>query len=618
MIKLLGINMSASKTNSGRSINKGIDAIRQNGSKPVTQGEDRAPRLALMHAAGVLNKTSDHKRKVIAVINSVTTHIPGHAHLEALGQRAIAAFEKLGYTVWYANVGGCVCDGIAMGHFGMKYSLPSRELICDEIETIIGAHPVDGWLGIGNCDKIVPGMLMAMVRLNIPSFYVSGGPMLPGKNESDLISIFEALGKVKAGEMSEAQLDEVTKSACPTCGSCSGMFTANSMNCLAEAIGFALPGNGTISAMAPNKAMSLIDGRRKFDKVISKKVKTTSEAPYIINPERLKLVDQAAAVLSEAVSSKRKPLDVFTKDSIENAFRLDVAMGGSSNTVLHTLAIATEAGIKYDLKEITKISKTTPEICKMAPSRPDAHMDRLDKVGGVSTILKELNRAGKLIGQTKTLQGKSLEEVIGTAPSPDEDIIRSVEKPYSKTGGLAILWGNLAPNGCVLKTAGVEDKMRVFTGPAKVFESQEDCLDGLRAKKVKDGDVVVIRYEGPKGGPGMQEMLSPTSLIKGMGLKAALITDGRFSGGTRGLCIGHVSPEAAMGGPIAAVKNGDIISIDSYKNTIQVNLTNEEIQKRLSKVKAFKPTIESGWLRRYSYMVSSADTGAVLTDPYKK
>jgi dihydroxy-acid dehydratase len=576
-----------------RKINYGIENVRKSGSKIVTGGFDHAPRMSLMHAAGVVKRKKDARKPVITVINSVTNQIPGHAHLEKIGQTVVKQLKKLGYNVWYANVGGCVCDGVAMGHFGMKYSLASRELIADQIETIIGAHPSDGWIGIANCDKIVPGMMMAMVRLNIPSVYLSGGPMLAGKDKTDLITIFEGLGRLATGEATEDEIDELAFKACETCGSCSGMYTANSMNCLAEAIGFSIPGNGTITAM-----------KRTL-------------GGFKINPKRLEISRKAAKALDYVIQNNIKPLDIFTKNAVDNAFRLDVAMGGSTNTVLHALAIANEAGIKYDLKRITKIAKTTPNICKVAPSRPDVHVEDVHEVGGISAILKALASEGLINLDEKSITGKTIGENIGNAPLPDGDVIRTFEHAFSQTGGLAILWGNLAPKGCVLKTAGVDDDMRVFEGPAVIFKSQEEALEGIGKGKVKDGQVVVIRYEGPKGGPGMQEMLSPTSLIKGMNLRAALITDGRFSGGTRGLCVGHISPEAAAGGPIAAIKPGDIIKIDSYKNTIDVKLSAKEIKARIKKLKPFKPAVEDGWLRRYSYMVSSADTGAVLTDPYK-
>ncbi len=577
-----------------RTINTGIDNLRKYGSKIVTGGNDYAPRIGLMHAAGVVEKPEDITRKCVTVVNSVSTHIPGHAHLEVIGQTVVKKLKSLGYTVYYCNVGGAICDGIAMGHFGMKYSLASRELVTDQIESVLAAHPVDGWIGIANCDKIVPGMLNAMVRINIPSVYLSGGPMLAGKNNTDLISIFEALGAQVAGKISQEELNDLTFSACETCGSCSGMFTANSMNCLAEAVGFSVPGNGTITAMVH-------DG-----------------SSFKINPKRIALSEYSAECLHSVIEAKLTPCDIISHKSMDNAFRLDCAMGGSTNTVLHGLALANEAQIQYDMQRLNEISHTTPNICKVAPSRSDVHVEDVDAVGGISALLKELDNNGLLYADEKSITGTTIKENIKNAPAPDGNVIRSFSNPFSKTGGLAVLFGNIAPNGCVLKTAGVDDDMMVFTGPAIIFESQDDTLEGLRQGKVKDGDVVVIRYEGPKGGPGMQEMLSPTSLISGMGLRVGLITDGRFSGGTRGLCIGHVAPEAATGGPIAALQNGDIISIDAQSNTINVKLSDDELKQRLEKLSPFKPTVNDGWLRRYSYLVTSADTGAVLRDPYSE
>ncbi|HMB00600.1 MAG TPA: dihydroxy-acid dehydratase, partial [Spirochaetota bacterium] len=450
-----------------REINKGITNLRNQGSRIVTGGGDEAPRVSLMHAAGVLPQPADKNKKIITVINSVTNHIPGHAHLEEIGQRVVAVLKDMGYTVWYANVGGCICDGVAMGHFGMKYSLASRELIADQVETILGAHPCDGWIGIANCDKIVPGMLMAMVRVNIPAVYLSGGPMLAGEGNTDLISVFEGLGKLNKKEISSAAVDELAFRACPTCGSCAGMFTANSMNCLSEVSGLALPGNGTITAM----------------------VKKGSG--YEINPERLSLAQTAAKTAAKAVEENIRPLDFFTSASIDNAFRLDVAMGGSTNTVLHTLAIANEAGIDYDLQQITAIAADTPNICKVAPSRQEIHVENLHAVGGINAILKELAANNKIDTASKTVTGKTIGEIISGAPAPDGDIVRSCSAPFSSSGGLAVMYGNLAPGGAVLKTAGVEESMRTFSGPAVCFDSQDEVLAGLRSGKVKDGDVVV-------------------------------------------------------------------------------------------------------------------------------
>ncbi len=575
-----------------KAVNSGIEAIQKHGSRVVGEGMHMLPAAGLMVAAGVLGKVADRQKKFVTVINSYTTHIPGHVHLNVLGEKLVAVLKAKGYNVWYANVGAAICDGIAMGHFGMKYSLPSRELITDQIESIIGAHPCDGWIGIGNCDKIVPGMLNAMVRLNIPSVYVSGGPMLAGQKKTDLITIFEGVGSEAAGKMSPTQLESLANTACRTCGSCAGMFTANSMNCLAEAIGLAQPGNGTIPAA-----------------VWTNEEKTS----WAINPERIKLVEQAADTLENALLNNVRPLDIVTKASIDNAFILDMAMGGSTNTILHTLALATEAGIPYPIKRLNQLAKVTPTVCKVSPSRPDIHIEDVHRKGGIAAILKSVfqDRRAPLNLDLTTCVG-SLRNVVEKAPDPDGDVIRSGEKAFSKEGGLAVLYGNIAPEGSVVKTAGVDKEMMQFTGRAKCYDSQESALEAILKGKVVDGDVVVIRYEGPKGGPGMQEMLSPTSALKGRGIKAALVTDGRFSGGTRGLCIGHVSPEAAAGGPIAIIKNGDIIKIDAGKRTIAIELSAQEIKKRLSKLKPFVPKVTGGWLGRYARHVLSAHTGAVM------
>jgi len=575
-----------------KAVNPGIEAIQKKGSRIVAEGMPMLPAAGLMVATGTLGTITDRKKPFVTVINSYTTHIPGHVHLNVLGEKLVAALKAKGYNVWYANVGAAICDGIAMGHFGMKYSLPSRELITDQIESIIGAHPCDGWIGIGNCDKIIPGMLNAMVRLNIPSVYVSGGPMLAGKNNTDLITVFEGVGKEAAGTMSGDQLESLASTACRTCGSCAGMFTANSMNCLAEAIGLAQPGNGTIPAAA------WVD---------------RAKLTWTINPKRIKLVERAADVLEYALKNNIRPLDIVTKAAIDNAFILDLAMGGSSNTVLHTLALACEAGISYPLERISKLAKLTPTFCKVSPSRPDVHMEDVDRVGGIAAILKVVAQDGRapLKLNVKTCTG-TLKDMVDKAPAADGDVIRTGEKVFSKEGGLAILYGNIAPEGAVVKTAGVDKNMMQFTGCAKCYDSQESALDAILKGKVVDGDVVVIRYEGPRGGPGMQEMLSPTSALKGRGIRAALITDGRFSGGTRGLCIGHISPEAASGGPIAIVKNGDTIKIDAEKRTLDVDLTAKEIKKRLSKLKPFVPKVTGGWLGRYACHVLSANTGAVM------
>ena len=576
-------------------VNDGIKNVREKGSNVFRENIHMLPGVSLMIAGGVLKSIKQLKKPFVTIINSYTNQIPGHAHLDKLGAILKKELEKQGVNVWYANIGAAVCDGIAMGHFGMKYSLASRELIADQIETIIGAHPTDAWIGIGNCDKIVPAMYNAMARINIPSLYVSGGPMLAGCNDTDLISIFEGIGKHSVGKMSRKKLEKLTEEACPGYGSCAGMFTANSMNCLGEVLGFALPGNGTIPA--------------------TKRVKG-SKRQFQINPERIALVKSCAKRIRFLMKNKILPLDILTKDSIDNAFILDMAMGGSTNTVLHILALAHEAGIKYDIRQLNELACTTANVIKIVPSQPEVHLEDVHRVGGVGAILRSVYDGGKtkLKLNTKTVYG-TLGDYIRKSPKPDGEILRSVKNAFSSEGGLAVLFGNIARRGSVLKTSGVDKYMLKFSGPAKIYESQEDALKGILSGKVKDGDVVVIRYEGPKGGPGMQEMLSPTAAIKGADIKAALITDGRFSGGTRGLCIGHVAPEAAAGGEIGILKDGDIIRIDVNKKTINLKLSKEEIQRRMKRQHRFKSKVRGGWLARYSFLVTSADTGAVLSNP---
>jgi dihydroxy-acid dehydratase len=472
-----------------------------------------------------------------------------------------------------------------MGHGGMKFSLPSRELIADCVETMVKAHEFDAMICIPNCDKIVPGMLMGAMRCNIPTIFVSGGPMETGRKvegkDTDLITVFEAVGAYKQGKMNDEQLEELECKACPSAGSCSGMFTANSMNCLCEALGMALPGNGSIVAT---------------------------------DPRRKELVRTAARQLIAMHKAGLRARDIVTPESIDNAFALDMAMGGSTNTVLHTLAIAQEAGVDYPLERLNEVSARVPNICKVSPSY-HWHMSDVDRAGGISAILGELaQREGILHLDCPTVTLKTLGENIAGKRSLDSDVIKSVDAPYSPTGGLAILFGNLAPLGAVVKEAGVEKEVLRHTGPAVVYESEEDAMKGILMGDVKAGDIVVLRYEGPKGGPGMREMLAPTSAVMGAGLgkSVSLITDGRFSGGTRGACIGHVSPEAAVGGPIAAVRNGDIIEIDIPARTINVKLDDAEIEAR---IKAAGPPPErcmTGWLKRYQRLVTSANTGAVL------
>lgn len=554
-------------------------------SDTIKTGYDKAPHRSLLRATGVIKNDEDFSKPFIGICNSYIDLIPGHVHLQEVGRKVKEAVRQAGGVPFEFNTIG-VDDGIAMGHIGMRYSLASREIIADSVETVAEAHRLDGLICIPNCDKIVPGMIMGAVRVNIPTIFVSGGPMksgvLPNGKKSDLISVFEGVGKYQSGQIGDKELKELEVLSCPTCGSCSGMFTANSMNCLMEALGIALPGNGSILA---------------------------------VNKKRDDLYNQAAHQIIELIKNDVKILDVITEDSIRNAITLDVAMGGSTNTILHTLAIANEANIPIDLNEINKISDKTPCICKVSPARPDVHIEDVDKAGGISAILKELSRGKNLIKpELKTVTNKSIGENISEAEILNEDVIRKIENPFTKNGGLVVLFGNLAENGAIVKTAAVEPEMLVHKGPARIYNSQDEALVGIKNKEVIAGDVVIIRYEGPKGGPGMPEMLAPTSAIMGMGLgsKVALITDGRFSGGTRGACIGHVSPEAAEGGVIAVLKDGDIISIDIPNKKLNVELSNEEIEKRLKVLKPFKPKITKGYLGRYTKMVTSANTGAVL------
>ncbi len=551
-------------------------------SDEVKKGFQRAPHRGLLHACGVSD--AGIQKPFIGIANSFCDIVPGHVHLNEVARVVKDAVRQAGGTPFEFNT-IAVCDGVAMGHGGMRYSLASREIVADSVETMARAHCFDGLVCIANCDKIVPGMLMAAVRLNIPTIYVSGGPMKAGRTKDgrtvDLISIFEGVAQFNAGKITEAQLKELECSGCPTQGSCSGMFTANSMNCLAEAIGMALPGNGTILA---------------------------------VDPRRQDLYRTAGRQIMELIQNNVRPLDIISLQSMDNALALDMAMGGSTNTVLHTLALASEAGIRYDLDRINSIATRCPNICKVAPSS-SIHIEDVDAAGGVSAILREISRVPNLLNlDCPTVTGNTLRANIAEAGIKNPEVIRPLDNAYSKTGGLAILRGNLAPDGCVIKTAGVAPSMLTHTGPAVIFESQEDACEGILAGKVETGDVVVIRYEGPKGGPGMQEMLSPTSYIMGAGLgeSVALITDGRFSGGTRGACIGHISPEAAVGGPIGLLKNGDLIEIDIPSNKINVKLADQELAERRKTWQPPEPRIRTGCLAKYAAMATSADTGAVL------
>ena len=554
-------------------------------SDTIKKGFDKAPHRSLLKATGVIKDDSDFDKPFIGVCNSYIDLIPGHVHLQAFGRIIKDTIRKAGGIPFEFNTIG-VDDGIAMGHIGMRYSLASRELIADSVETVVEAHRLDGLICITNCDKIVPGMIMGAVRVNVPTIFISGGPMKAGKlsdgSKADLVSVFEGVGKHQAGDIDDAQLKELEDLSCPTCGSCSGMFTANSMNCLMEAIGLALPGNGTILA---------------------------------VDPARHELAKSAAKQLLQLIKSDIKPSDIVTEASIKNAITLDVAMGGSTNTILHTLAIVNEAELNLDLDDINKISDRTPNICKVSPARPDVHMEDVARAGGISAILKELSKREGLLDLSRiTVTGKNLGENIEGAAITDTDVIRTLDNPYSESGGLAVLFGNLAKNGSIVKSAAVEKDMLVHKGPAVIYNSQDEALEGIKNKQVKAGDVVVIRYEGPKGGPGMPEMLAPTSAIMGMGLgsKVALITDGRFSGGTRGACIGHVSPEAAERGVIAVIKNGDIISIDIPNKKLEVELSDEEISNRFKGLPPFEQKIKKGFLARYTKLVTSANTGAIL------
>jgi len=551
----------------------------------VKKGFERAPHRSLLKATGVTD--NDMQKPFIGICNSFIEIIPGHIHLRELGDIVKDEVRKAGGVPFEFNTIG-VDDGIAMGHTGMKYSLPSRELIADSIETVVMAHRFDGLVCIPNCDKIVPGMIMGALRVNIPAIFVSGGPMAAGKTPNgrkiDLVSVFEGVGAYKAGKITEKELKELEDNGCPGCGSCAGMFTANSMNCLLEALGLAMPGNGTRLAASE---------------------------------ERRELVRESARQIMSLVKLDLKPRDIVTKYSVDNAFALDMAMGGSTNTVLHTLAIAHEAGIRYPLNRINKIAAKTPHVCKVSPAS-DLHMEDVGRAGGVSAILREIGKKrGVLHKDQETVTLKTLGENVMNAKILDENVIRKHKDAHNTRGGLAVLFGNIAPGGAVVKLGAIEPSMQKFRGKAVVYDSQEEACTGILNGSVPRGSVVVIRYEGPAGGPGMQEMLAPTANIMGMGLgsKVALLTDGRFSGGTRGACIGHVSPEASAGGPIALIENGDIIEIDIPGGTIDVDLPDKELRCRRSKWQKPPDKIQNGWLKRYAACVSSANLGAVLTAP---
>lgn len=549
-------------------------------SKLVTEGVEKAPMRSLFYAMGYTEE--ELSKPLIAVVSAHSEIVPGHMHLDKITEAVKAGVRMAGGTPIMVPAIG-VCDGIAMGHIGMKYSLPSRELIADSVETMVTAHAFDGVVLVPNCDKIVPGMVMAAVRMNIPSIVCSGGPMmsgLVGGVETSLSKMFEAVGARKAGIIDDEGLLEYEQNVCPGCGSCSGMYTANSMNCLCEAIGIALPGNGTVPA---------------------------------VSSRRIMLAKHAGMAIMDLVEKDVKARDIINEKSIKNAIACDMALGCSSNSVLHLLAIAHEAGVSVDLNLFNEISQVTPNLCHLAPAG-GTHMHDLDNAGGVPAVLAQLASKGLIDTTLPTVSGKSVGENINGRIIKNTDAIRPVDDPYSQTGGIAILWGNIAKDGCVVKRSAVAPEMLVHSGPARVFDGEEEAIAAIYAGEIKDGQIVVIRYEGPKGGPGMREMLNPTSALAGMGLDktVALITDGRFSGASRGASIGHVSPEAADGGEIGLLREGDIIDINIPEYSISARVSDEEFDKRRKEYVKPEKKVKSGWLERYSRLVSSANTGAVL------
>ncbi|MBW2558289.1 MAG: dihydroxy-acid dehydratase [Deltaproteobacteria bacterium] len=548
----------------------------------MKKGLERAPHRSLFKAMGYTDE--EIARPMIGVVNSANEIIPGHIHLNTIAEAVKAGIRMAGGTpVTFPTIG--VCDGIAMGHIGMKYSLASRELIADSIEVMATAHPFDGLVMVTNCDKIVPGMLMAALRLNIPSIVVSGGPMMAGRFNGkpvDLISVFEGVGEVKSNKMDEKSLKALEDCACPGCGSCAGMFTANSMNCVTEALGLGLPGNGTIPS--------------------------TSAA-------RVRLAKQAGMRVMDLVEKNIRPRDIVTLQALKNAIAVDMALGCSTNTVLHIPAVAHEAGITLDLDLFNDISGKTPNICHLSPAGHH-HLEDLDEAGGIQGVMKEISKLGVIDLEALTATGRTVGDNISTAAVRNREVVRAVEDPYSPQGGIAILKGNLAPDGAVVKQSAVSPEMMTNEGTARVFDSEEEAMGAIMEGEINPGDVVVIRYEGPRGGPGMREMLSPTSAIAGMGLdtSVALLTDGRFSGGTRGAAIGHISPEAADGGPIGLVREGDRIAIDIPNKTIELKISDEEMGARRKTHVPRPPAIRHGYLGRYAKMVTSASTGAIFKE----
>ncbi|MEI8173402.1 MAG: dihydroxy-acid dehydratase [Deltaproteobacteria bacterium] len=548
----------------------------------MKKGLERAPHRSLFKAMGYTDE--EIARPMIGVVNSANEIIPGHIHLDIIAGDVKAGIRMAGGTpVEFPVIG--VCDGIAMGHTGMKYSLASRELIADSIEIMAIAHPFDALVMVTNCDKIIPGMLMAALRLNIPTIFISGGPMMAGILDGktvDLISVFEGVGKVKSRRMEEKELNALEDHACPGCGSCAGMFTANSMNCVTEALGLGLPGNGTIPA---------------------------------VHAARRRLAKQAGMKIMDLLKKDTRPRDIATLKAFKNAIAVDMALGCSTNTVLHIPAIAHEAGIKLDLDLFNEISKKTPNLCKLSPAGQH-RLEDLDRAGGVQAVMKEISQLGVIDLKSKTVTGKTVGDNLKGSAVLNREVIRPLNNPYSKEGGIAILRGNLAPDGAVVKQSAVAENMLVNEGKARVFDSEDDAIAAILGGKIKPGNIVVIRYEGPKGGPGMREMLAPTSAIAGMGLDTtvSLLTDGRFSGGTRGAAIGHISPEAAEGGPIALIKEGDMIAIDIPNKTITLKVSPDELKKRQKAFKPRQPAIKSGYLARYARLVTSASTGAIFKD----
>jgi len=550
-------------------------------SKVVKQGVERAPHRALLRALGCTDQ--EMGQPFVGVVSSYNEVIPGHTNLRQVADAVKAGVRTAGGTPFEVNTIG-VCDGLAMNHPGMKYSLASRELIADSVEVVVEAHAFDALVLVPNCDKIIPGMLMAAARLNIPAVMVSGGPMLAGKLDGravDLADVFNAVGAVARGEMTAAELEQLEKAACPGCGSCAGMFTANTMNCLTEALGMGLPGNGAIPAVYAG---------------------------------RIALAKRAGMQVMDLLDKNLRPLDIMTPAAFSNAFAVDMALGGSTNSVLHLLAIAHEARVQIPLTDLNNYSDKTPHLCRMSPAANGHHIEDLDRAGGIPAVMRQLLDGELLQGELPTVTGRTVAENLVQARVRDASVIRPLDDPYSPTGGLVILFGNLAPEGAVVKQALVAPRMRQHSGPARVFNSEEEATAAIVAGQFQPGEVLVIRYEGPKGGPGMREMLTPTSLLTGMGLddKVALLTDGRFSGATRGAAIGHISPEAAAGGLLAVVRDGDPICIDIPNRTLSLELDQVEIERRLADLVPWEPAVTRGYLYRYAQLVTSAGTGAVF------